>query len=216
MAHEVNVCLTFGEDSNKYPVSGSFEDQEWESLLNFIDYTKSLQNIQLIKQGGPGKFNLTYNEIDGMTYTVELPPEDQILALLHRLRPFILKDESTNFYRVCKHLSRRFENQSFRDFIKTIRDRYSGKRMQNFLLISSNDAVINSEETLIMWLNAHEYHKDRNKQAELDHLHQVLPLEASRAFFVMMLYEKVRAISIVANLINVMDGQQETFKCCCV
>ena len=85
--------------------------------------------------------------------------------------------------------------------------------MQKTIRIRSNETLINSDETLMKWLNAHEYHKDRDKQAELDSLHQVLPLETSRAVFIMMLYDKVRTILILSKLISVIAGKTETFKC---
>ena len=213
MPYEAKAYLTTGQGGEKYAVSGTFDDQEWKALLEFVQYAKDLQALQLVSQGGPGKLSLSYTAESGLSYLVDLPPEDQILALLHRLRPFVLNDEPTNYYRVYNHLTRRFDDKPFRHFLKSLRGYYSGKRMQAIVLIQSNEALINSEETLMKWLNAHEYHKDRDNQAELESLHQVLPLETSRAIFVMMLYDKVRAIFVVANLINVMAGEQETFRC---
>ena len=212
MSHEAKVCLTIGEGGEKYVVSGIFEDQEWKVLHDFVKYTNDLRSIELVRQGGPGKLNISYTQESGLSYSVDLPKEDQILALLHRLRPFVLQNELTNFYRVCNHLSRRFDDAPFRGFIKSIGDYYSGKKMQAIILLRSNDVLINSEEILLKWLNAHEYHRDNEKQAELDTLHKILPLETSRAIFVMMLYDKVRAITILSNFISVIVGEQETFR----
>jgi len=211
--HEAKAYLTIGQSSDRYIVCGTFEDKEWKALLDFVQYANDLVSIQLIRDGGPATLNLSNNAESGMSYSVELPPEDQLLALLHRIRPFILQKEPTNFYQVCKYLSRRFADAPFRDFLKSLGEHYSGKRMQDIVRVQSNQVLINSEETLMKWLNAHEYHKDQGKQDELKSLHQVMPLEASRAFFVMMLNEKVKAISILANFINVMAGEQETFGC---
>lgn len=213
MPHKTNAYLTIGKDGEKYAVCGTFEDQEWKALLDFVQYAKDLQSIQLVRQGGTGKLNLSYTQETGLSYSVELPPEDQLLALLHRLRPFVLKNELTNFRRVSNHLARRLDDTRCRAFLKSLGEYYSGKRMQAIILIHSNEVLINSEEILLKWLNAHEYHKDQDQQAELESLHQILPLETSRAIFVMMLYDKVRAISILANFINVMAGEQETFEC---
>jgi len=210
--HEAKAYLTIGQDCEKYAICGTFEDQEWKALLDFVQYAKELQSVQLVRQGGPGKLNLSYTAESGISYSVEMPQEDQFLALLHRLRPFVLQGERTNFYQVCKYLAKQVDDTPFRDFIKSLREYYSGKRMQSIIRVHSNEILINSEDTLMKWLNAHEYHRDHGKQAELEALHQILPLEASRAFFVMMLYEKVDAISILANFINVMVGEQETFQ----
>lgn len=213
MSHEAKAYLTIGQSGDKYTVSGTFEDKEWKALLDFVQYANDLQSIQLIREGGKVTLNISNNVDSGMSYSVELPPEDQLLALLHRIRPFILQSEPTNFNRVCKYISRRFDDKSIRNFLKSLCERYSGKRMQTIVQVESNKVLINSEETLLKWLNANEYHKDHDKQAELKSLHQIVPLEASRTFFVMMLYEKIEVIFILANFINVMAGEQETFGC---
>jgi len=213
LTHEVNIYLSFGEVEEKYPAEAVFDDLEWKALLDFVQYSKDLQAIQLVSQGGPGKLNISYTQESGLSYSTELPPEDQVLSLLHRLRPFILQNEVTNYYRVSNILSRKFVDNSFRNFLKALRKYYSGAHMQAMVLIQSNDNLINSEETLIKWLNGHEYHKDSDKQAELDSLHRIFPLETSRAIFIMMLYDKVRAIFILANLINVISGEEGTFRC---
>lgn len=212
MTHEVKAYLTIGDSDARHLFCATFEDEEWDALLRFVEYVKELQAIELMREGGPGKLNIRWTEETGFSYSAELPAEDKILALLHRLRPFVLNDEQTNFHRVCNHIARRIEDENLRHFIKSIRAIYSGKRMQSMIIIKSNETLINSEETLMKWLNAHEYHKDRNKQAELESLHQILPLETSRAIFLMMLYDKARAIFIIANMINVMAGEQESVK----
>jgi hypothetical protein len=95
VSHEAKAYLTIGQGGEKYAVSGTFDDQEWKALLAFVQYAKDLQAVQLVSQGGPGRLSLSYTVESGLSYLVELPPEDQILALLHRLRPFVLKDLST-------------------------------------------------------------------------------------------------------------------------
>ena len=190
MTHEATAYLRIDESEERHLVSAIFEDEEWDALLRFVEYTKELQSIQLLREGGPAKLHINYVEGAGFSYSSELPSDDKIIVLLHRIRPFVLNDEKTNFFRVCKHLGRRIENEGFRKFIKHIRDGYSGKRMQETILIMSNETIINSEETLMKWLNAHEYHKDCDKQAEIESLHQILRLETSRAMFVSMLITK--------------------------
>ena len=213
MTHEVKAYFAIGEGSERLPISGYFEEDEWAALLEYLRYVRELQSIQLVREGGPGRLTLSYTAESGLSYSVDLPPDEQIIALLHRLRPFVLNDEQANFYRICNHLARRFDNGSLRNLLDSLRDIYSGRRMQALVRIQSNEVLLNSEDTLMKWLNAHEYHKNRDKQAELAALHHILPLETSRAIFVMMLYDKARAIIVVANLINVLVGGQDSFRC---
>ena len=205
--------LTLGEENDPHVVSGDFEDDEWQALLDFIVYAKDLEATELIQQDGPGVLRLHYTKETGLSYQVDLPPEGHVLSMLHRLRPFVLNNEATNFNRISKTLARRLGDDSLRKFLKSLQEYASGKELQKTIRIRSNETLINSDETLMKWLNAHEYHKDRYKQAELDSLHQVLPLETSRAVFIMMLYDKVRTILILSKLISVIAGKTETFKC---
>ena len=109
MTHEVNAFLEINE-GERSTVSAIFEDEEWDALLRFVQYTKDIQTIQLLREGGPGKLNINYSEGAGLSYSVELPSDDKVIALLHRIRPFVLNDEKTNFFRVCNYLARRIEN----------------------------------------------------------------------------------------------------------
>lgn len=209
------VTITLGRPNvdSKRDIKGEFDDEEWSTLLKYVEYADDLSNIELVRKGGPGKLSVNYDQNKGFSFSVDLPPEDHILALLHRLRPFVLTEEPTNFYRACSILGRAFQDDDFRKFLKSLRAYYQGQHMRDLILIKSNDVLINSEKTLQKWLNAHEYHKDRDKQKEIELLHKILPLEASRAIFIMMLYDKLRAIMVVANLIEVLAGKQKIFSC---
>jgi hypothetical protein len=68
--------------------------------------------------------------------------------------------------------------------------------------ISSNDVLLNSEETLQKWLNAFEYHRDEDKRQELDTLHWLWPTDISRALFLALLLDKADAVDYVRWLIG--------------
>lgn len=53
--------------------------------------------------------------------------------------------------------------------------------------------------------NAYEYHRDRSNLADLEALHQVLPIEASRAIFVSMMMDKAGAVGQIAHTIRAME-----------
>lgn len=213
MPHKVN--LHFGRSAKDTPreIKGEFKDNEWAMLNHFVKYANDLANIELIQQGGSGKLSINYSVEKGFAYSVDIPPDDKVIVLLHRLRPFILNDEPTNFNKICNCIGKALADDGFRKFIKSLKEYYMGQRMRDLILITSNSVLINADETLQKWLNAHEYHKDIAKQKELELLHQILPLEASRAIFIMMLYDKVRAIRIVAQFIDVLAGRQKSFSC---
>ena len=61
---------------------------------------------------------------------------------------------------------------------------------------------------LLVYLNAHEYHRDKDKRNKLKALHQLMPLESSRSIFIMMLFEQIDAISALAEIIKVIQGEK--------
>lgn len=212
MSQDVNVSIKLNGSEEFVDVSGSFTDLEWECLGCFLVYVEKLTETDLIKNGGPGRLTMSFDENKSFSYETQVPEEDRVIGLLHRLRPFLLNNEDTQFNKICNILTKRLEAEEFRHFIKYLKDNFLGKESNNLIHVISNGVKINTEEMLHKWLNAHEYHRDRNKQRELESLHKLMPLDASRAMFIMMLYEKSRTIIVLANLVHVILGRGQKFE----
>ena len=73
----------------------------------------------------------------------------------------------------------------------------------------SNDELLNSEKVLQAYLNGFEYHRDKDKQAFLKELHQLIPLDASKVLFVGLLLDKASAILSLADLVAGVTGKQK-------
>lgn len=212
MVHEWHYSIKGKNGENTVKGTAKFSDEEWGIFQRYDDYAGELSETSLVREGGPGQLKVDWVKEKGFTFKVKLPPDDLVIALLHRIRPFVLKNEPSNFNRVCNYIGRHTDSDSLRQFLDIQKDAYSGENMRKQVQIVSNDVVINSDETLHKWLNAFEYHRDADKRAEIDALHRLIPLEASRAIFVMMLYDKVRAILNVRGLIRTILGKQTAFK----
>lgn len=198
-------------DGTPVPVEARFTDEEEARLRAYDQYVEDLRVISIMKHGAPGQLKLDWHEEKGFSWTTELPPDEQLIALLHRLRPFVLEGEDTSFLRVSSTIGRRAYNDLIRKFLCVQKDRYLGKYSQQFVQVISNDVVINSEATLQKWLNAYEYHRDSDKRREIEGLHQLISLEASKAIFVMMLYDKATAIRNLHSLVRLILGKQDTW-----
>jgi hypothetical protein len=83
--------------------------------------------------------------------------------------------------------------------------------MQEMIKISSNDVVINSEKVLLDWLNAEEYHRDKDKKEFLEELYKSFPEEASKTIFLNLLRDKTQAIYNLAGLCRVVIGKNHNF-----
>jgi hypothetical protein len=207
LSHKVKLHLKLNNDEF-IDVCGEFSDSEWEDFEHFVDYAEKLMETDLVKNGGPGSLNVSFNANTGLSYNTKIPDDDKLIGLLHRIRPFILNNERTQFNKICNVLSKHLEEDQFRHVTKAMKDTFSGTKINNMMSVISNNVKINSEEMLHKWLNAYEYHQDRSKQQELESLHKIMPLETSKALFVMMLYEKVKAIYNLANILRVIMGKE--------
>ncbi len=146
---------------NTQVVECELDASELDRLERFYDQTEELSRLSIVKNGIPCNLNINYDKEKGMAFNVTLPPEENILALLHKLRRFILNDEYASYNRVTGILGRKVNNPNIRATIKRQRKIYEGQEFRSQVRITSDGIVINSEEVLFTWLNSFEYHNDR-------------------------------------------------------
>lgn len=195
-------------------ISGEIPDDDWETLMVYADEVVALESMRVFQNGVNVHFSLKWDAgTRQLRFEGDLPPDEDIFAILHRLRPFILQKERANFYRIVKMLSRHLDDAIARAVLKRQRDLYSGKDFQEQLTIQwqseSQRVVVNAEETVMKWLNAYEYHQDEQKRQEIEEIDRLLPRGAPRAIFVSMLLDKIKAIINVAVLIRTIERSDE-------
>jgi hypothetical protein len=70
------------------------------------------------------------------------------------------------------------------------------------MLLVSHGQIINSTETLDLWLNAYEYHRDDDKRVAFEALHDdALPIGFSRALLIDIMLDRARAVIELGNAI---------------
>jgi hypothetical protein len=149
----------------------SFTPDDWRTLEKFADYAADLSRTALVSTGSGLSFSLTSDD-DGVRFESKaMPDSDQVSALLHRMRPFVLKKEPTTYLpRVRNILARQLDHPAFHSYLARQKEIFEGRRQQAMLLVSQGQ-VINSTETLEQWLNAYEYHRDDDKRGTFEALH---------------------------------------------
>jgi hypothetical protein len=187
----------------------SLSDEDIAHLSDFLREVDLLWELPIVQAGVPASYGVEWKDGEVVLLDWSLPPVEEIAALLHRLRPFILTNEPYSFDRVCGVLGKRLRRPFVLRLLKEARELYSGKRMQTRIQILSQEILLNSETTLMNWLNSHEYHRDKDKAAELDRLHKVFPLESSKAIFVLLLSDKLEALAETADLVELILGKRE-------
>src|SRR5207245_3630815 len=138
-----------------------------------------LLDVPLARDGVPCSFEMQIRDGRLSLLKSEVPTDDKLAALLHRLRPLILQTESTSYQQITALLGQRFTHPYVRRLLKTQRELFDGRNNQALMRITSNGTLINSEQTLFDWLNGYEYHHDPAKRERIEALHHVIPLEHS-------------------------------------
>lgn len=207
------VTLTFypakpdgsGHQSEPENIQVEFSDEEWDVLCRFTGFAEELLETTMIKEGVGVRYNLKWEVAQGMRDDSSLPPQSYVAEFIHRMRPFVVESEPTHFYKVCKILGCQIEHERVRKSLGRLHDLYSGKELQRYFKMTTSDIVVNSQATLDMWLNAFEYHRDKEKRQRLTVVHSIVPEDNARAMFVSMMYDRAKAVIEVARLIRAIE-----------
>lgn len=178
-----------------------FAADEWRILEAFSNYAAELSRTALVSTD-PGDLRLSISASDaGVTSEVAMPDPDYYRALLHLMRPFVLQREATHFGKVVNILLLRLDHPAFRTYLDRQKAIFAGQRQQAMKLFS-NGTVINSTETLDLWLNGFEYHRDANKRTRFEALQsETLPVEVSLNLLAGIVLDRVRAVLDIGNAI---------------
>lgn len=204
--YELTLLL---EDSIDVTLRGEFSEQDCEVFDRYLAQYERLAASRPIREGIPCSWSVKWSQDEGGSVTTDLPDDDTLAILLHRLRPFLLADEPASFARVSSRVGRQIEEPHVRQLLRYNRRVYEGRIAQEMLRVESDDVLLNSERALFGWLNSHEYHQDAIKRESLAPVFRVGPPELGRAIMVYMLIDKTRSVINLASLVAVLLGKSE-------
>ena len=191
-----------------YPLT--FTADEWALLVDDVDYASDLAATKFVSDGHGTKLHFSYEEGSEPVWNVDVPPEEIVHALLHKLRPLFLQDEPASFLRVRSTIARSLHGTELLPFLRWTLALYDGREMQKTIVMQSNDQVMNSEKMLSTWLNGYEYHRERQKRELLESHNKIMPLEWSRGVFLTLLVENVKAIMQLNALVELLLKKRQT------
>jgi hypothetical protein len=196
----MNVIFRLVDGAGEYPCEISGD--HWRVLLAFRTFAQELCNTRLLAAPGRWDFGMSWSDgDDGVTFHArQMPDPDDFRAFLLLMRPFVLNNEPTFYPRVRNILCRHLHSTPFQEFLDEQLRIFQGKRCQSFTVVSDG-VVLNSDETLMKWLNAYEYHRDHEKRQALEQLHDVWPLGFSKGMWGVMMLHKARAVVELAGWI---------------
>lgn len=187
----------------------TWPEVDWRHLYQYLEAVDAVAKTPIMKNGFRVHMEVAMGKGTGHGITTRLPDMDAVRLLLHKLRPLILKDEPTSFVKMRKLVSERVGDESIRTLLKFYLELYDGRVSRSVVKIMVDGILLNSEEFLQTWLNAHEYHRDEDKQKEIAELDAAYPEEGSRAIWLSMLVDKCKAIRNLAGIIACIVGRQK-------
>jgi hypothetical protein len=174
------------------------------ALRHFLTEALALQDA-LQRQGGfASSYHFSWSVENGVQISGSEPSDDQRAVVLHRLRPILLEEESCYFHSVRGIVARSTESPFLHEWLRQTKARFMGKLIEQKVVISVGDLVLNSERALNHWLYGFEYHRDEAKSVALIKAHDPVPVDSSRPIFIMMLREKAVAVLHLAHVVHKM------------
>ena len=206
MARTIDIAIIDKKSGTKDNLSISIADDEWSTLLEFKKYIDQLNESDAMKGGLKVNYGFKYKAGESLRLESTQPSDDVVAVLLHRLRPVILQKEKTYFHKVCNILSKNINHSKFHEITKGLRELFSGINFQKQIVIKTNNVTMNSDEVLMKWLNAHEYHRDEDKKKFIEELHRRLPFENTKAIYLSMIIDKINSTLYLSHIIGSLES----------
>lgn len=206
MWKQFSVTLSNPRMSSPVVAKGAIPDQEWRRMLAFAQYSRDLRSAALLNRDPPWSYRFAFSEGEGVK-APNMPPPIEVRELAMLLRPFILQDETTYFYKIVNLFDKHFVPAEFREVFEAWRGRFSGRDGQELFRVEFRGIVLNSEEGLRLWLNAYQFHRDEDKRAILSQIEgSAVPFEVAEGLFVEMLTCQAEAVLLVGSFIERLDA----------
>jgi hypothetical protein len=181
----------------------NFSDAQKSELREFIDCACRLNQCALAQDWSIlSRISIQFGKDGGIRNVGSLPPDEQIEIFLHRLRPIYLNNERTNFNRIANLVSSHIANSRVAESIRLWKREYDGSASQEVFKMATDLTVLNSQEFLDNYLNALEYHRDKDRREKIQQVAQHFPLDVQKPIIVLLLFYRLSAINRLASFIE--------------
>jgi hypothetical protein len=210
MAKHGRLKVDFPDGRESVWLTFAVSDNDEALLRKYSAATR--EAISTAQQVGGLAVNLTLTVTVGepVQFTATEPNSVQRAAILHRLRPLILTNEPASFNNVCAAVKRSSTDDFMKRHLRLIRDRYRGAVMRQQVAILRDEVALNSDTAFENWLNGFgEYHSYPDAAAKIHSENDLLPIEAKRPIFMLLLREKLDAIILLNQIVEKMLEEPE-------
>lgn len=138
-------------------------------------------------------------------FEINLPNNDQISTLLHRIRPFILEKEVTFFNKV-KNIFYKIVDEETQKELNVISKKFEHKNNLPDIEFFKDSQNIKTDANFYNWVNAEEYHSDKKKKKEIESLKNSLPNDL---FYHQMIEIYVDKYNAIFGLYKIIQNQKD-------
>ena len=190
---------------NEIPIAlpNTLTPEEWRCLAEFKRRAAELRAAKVFSTRDVLKASISVSEGDGFKVDVTgLPDEDALRSLLVTFRLFFLNDEPSNFRRVVNILTKHTKHDALRVYLGQLRDRWKGALFRSAMFLHLDDGVVDAERILDVWLNAHYFHGDQEKEQALEALKASLTPDLIRYMLVDAVVERSRVVFTLHSMLE--------------
>jgi hypothetical protein len=184
-------------------------------LVAFTEAANALNKTAFAANRDQISVSLHFSKDGRISNTGSLPPDDEIAAFLHLLRPIYLEKEALNYNTISNLVSAHLNDDTVTQCLREWKRNYDARASREVFEIAAAGKVLNSQEFL-NYLNALEYHRDQDRRKVIDEISGHYPLEAQKAIIVLLLAMRLQAIkkltSFLLNCFSREDGQPITLE----
>jgi hypothetical protein len=187
-------------DQEAEELEAELTEADIEVLREFSANVVRLEECRLVKENLlPRLQKFGVDRERGLWFERSEADPDLLAAALHWSRPLILYREHASFMKVKNIFARLFESSIVRDFLKHLVARFKdGQSAQFFQLRTgkSKDDLTSllSDETLSLWLNSTQYHRDQKKSLLVAELAEGVGAELLEALMQNLFVERIDAV----------------------
>ena len=197
--------LTFAASELRPAFECEFEDfpaEKWQILLDFMSFSDEAHRTRFASELPTYKVSFHFTNSGVVRNAGRVPDEEALWAFLHKYRPILLKKEPTAFAQVCSIVVNHINHSSFTMLTREWKTQYSGKALREIMTIEQGDIVLIGQTFLDSYLNAFEYHRDRELRCKLADFTKWFEPEARIGLVTLLLTMKFCAVSELRRVIR--------------
>lgn len=207
------ICITVQvPPGHVAAIQSELTDGDADVLGRYVHHVGQLFATKAVRDGLPCDLSIKFvPALFGGSIEANLPDDDTLAIVLHRLRPLILQKESASFVNTCAVLGKHLADANVRAILREQRELFQNSDRAQTWALSSNDVRVNAENVLQDWLNGVEYHTDSERRMRIEQLLQGSEVLVRHAL-VSMLLNKIDAIEAIGALARVVVGTLQTVR----